>query len=84
MRLIDPLNPKSRTRQNYESSATTSRHFYLLAKVVEKQTQEKLAYFFKMSQPWPLFHLFSSFCTNLVASRIRTWIVGVEDEDADH
>ena len=38
--------------------------------------------FLKMGRP--LFHLFSSFCTYLVASRIRTRIVGVEGDDADH
>ena len=37
-----------------------------------------------MGQPRPRCHLFSSFHTNLVASRIRTRINGVEGEDADH
>ena len=37
-----------------------------------------------MGQPRPLFHLFSSIHTNLVVSRIGTWIIGVEGKDADH
>ena len=40
--------------------------------------------FLKMGQPQPLFHLFSSFRTNLEASRIQTWIVRVEGKYADH
>ena len=37
-----------------------------------------------MGQARPCCHLFSSFHTNLVASRIRTLIIGVEGADADH
>ena len=38
----------------------------------------------KIGQPRPLFHLFSSFRTNVVASRIQTRIVRVEGKDTDH
>ena len=38
----------------------------------------------RWANPGLIFHLFSSFCTNLVASRIRTRIVQVEGKDADH
>ena len=33
---------------------------------------------------YPLFHLFSYYHTNLISEGIRTWIVGVEGEDADY
>ena len=40
--------------------------------------------FFKMGQPRPRFNLLLSSVQNLGASWIRTQIVGVEGEDADH
>ena len=43
----------------------------------------KLNLLFRMGQPH-LFNLFSSFRTNLVACRIRTWVVGVEGKSAYH
>ena len=50
----------------FVKQASTFRHFYI---------------FLKMGQPLPLFQLFLSFCTNLVAGMIRTRIVGVEGKD---
>ena len=66
---------------------------FLLIVVKESFQAEQSAYgyleghllvFLKMGLPRPLYHLFSSFRPNLVASRIRTRITGVEGEDTDH
>ena len=40
--------------------------------------------FKKMGQPWPLFFPLYVQKIILVVSRIQTWIVGIEGEDADH
>ena len=45
-------------------------------------TELGVGIFLKMGQPLPLFHLFSY--RKLVVSRIRTRIIGVEGDDADH
>ena len=54
-----------------------------LAHLYNKTTTTK-----KFCLPRPLLHLFSSFQStvqkNSVASRIQTWIFGVEGKDADH
>ena len=59
--------------KNYLNKAVSGFELRYLTQLSRETTSKS---FQKNGQPRRLFHLFSSFRTNLVANRIRTWIVG--------